>query len=153
MTSPAVIARNAQNTGEVFLALLTMTHESLDTPLYFVNDLVNLTSNSIEYVSWPFDLPFPEVGGDTLPSLTLTIDNVDRAIWTAIKDITTPIDVTLSYVIKSNPDQIEGGPLYLRMLNVEVGITTISGSLNFEDLLNSPYPSESYVPSTSPGLF
>lgn len=145
-------AINAQNTGEVILVLLELNHSSLEGPLYFVNDLVPLESNGIQYVSWPFDLPLPELGGDDLPSLTLTIDNVDQMIWNSLKSITTPIDATLRWVLRSTPDLWEG-QLSFRMRSVEVGLTTITGSLNLEDLLNEPYPPESYTPSTYPGLF
>lgn len=144
---------NAQDTGEVFLTLLTMTHPSIAVPLCFVNDMSSLVSNGVTYMAYPFDIPFPELGADTLPTLTLTIDNVDQSIWAALKTITTPIDVTISWVLKSHPDNVEGGPLFLRMTTTEVSMSTISGTLSFEDLLNEPFPYDSYVPSTAPGLF
>ena len=153
LESIARAAMNAQNTGEVFLALLTLTHPDIDVPLCFVNDLQSVTSNGVEYISWPFDLPFPEVGADTLPTLTLTIDNVDQSIGLALKGLLTPIDVTLTCVLKSNPDNIEAGPLEFRMKTTEVELVSIAGTLTYEDLLNEPYPYESYVPGNYPGLF
>lgn len=144
---------NAQETSEIFLALLSFTHPQILTPMNFVNDLQNVVSNGTTYVAWPFDLPFPSLGEDTLPTLTLTIDNVDRSIWNALSGISTPIDVQLSYVLRSNPDSVEGGPLFLRMRTTEVNMTTISGSLMFEDLLNEPFPLETYSPALAPGLF
>lgn len=149
----ALGAINAQNTGETFLTLLKMNHASFDAPLYFINDFQGVTSNGIDYVAWPFDLPFPEIGSDTLPNLTLTIDNIDQSIAAALKGILTPIDVTLQWVLRATPDTVEGGPLYLRMRSTEVGLVSISGSLIFEDLMNEPFPYDSYVPATAPGLF
>lgn len=154
MTSTiATRAMNAQNTGEVFLTLLQLSHPSFGATLRFVNDMADLTSNGHVYVGWPFDLPFPEIGSDNLPILELVIDNVDQSIWNAIKSISTPIDVQISWVLKSSPDTIEGGPLFLRMRSTEVGLIAVSGSLQFEDLLNEPYPFESYTPGSAPGLF
>lgn len=146
-------AMNAQDTGEVFLTLLTLTHPTIPNPLCFVNDLSNVVSSGVTYIAFPFDLPFPEIGTDTLPTLTLTIDNIDQSIWASVKNITTPIDVSISWILKSHPNNIEGGPLYLRMTNIEVSLTTISGTLNFEDLLNEPFPFDTYLPATAPGLF
>ena len=146
-------AMNAQNTGEVFLALLSLTHPDIDTPLCFVNDLEPVTSNDVVYLSWPFDLPMPELGSDTLPVLTLTIDNVDKSIWEGLKGILTPITVTLSCILKSQPDVVEAGPLVFRMKTTEVGLVSITGTLTYEDLLNEPYPYETYVPAVYPGLF
>lgn len=154
MTSnTAYQAINAPSTGEIFLVLLTLSHALLPSSLYFVNNYANVVSNGITYIAWPFDIPLPELGGDALPQLTLTIDNVDRSIADSIKAITTPIDVTLQWVLASSPNVIEGGPLYFRLRGVEIDMTTIQGTLMFEDLLNEPFPYETYVPATAPGLF
>ena len=146
-------AMNAQDTGEVFLTLLTLTHPNIPVPLCFVNDLSSVVSNSVTYTAFPFDLPFPEIGTDTLPTLTLTIDNIDQSIWASLKNITTPIDVSIAWILKSHPNNIEGGPLFLRMTNTEITTTTITGTLNFEDLLNEPFPFDTYLPASAPGLF
>lgn len=146
-------AINAQETGEVFLTLLVLTHASIALPMCFVNDLADVVSNGTTYKGFPFSIPFPEIGADALPTLSLTIDNVDQSVWTALKNINTPIDVTLAYILKSHPNTIEGGPLSLRMTVVEVTQTTITGTLSFEDLLNEPYPYETYTPALAPGLF
>lgn len=154
---PSSLARaaiNAQNTGEVFLQLLTMSHPAFGGTVYrFVNDMQDVTSNGHSYISWPFELSFPELGGDTLPTLTLTIDNIDQSIWNTLKDIVSPVDVTLSWVLRSAPDTVEGGPLFMRLRSTEVDVSTIIGSLNFEDLMNEPFPRESYTPTSAPGLF
>jgi hypothetical protein len=153
VSSLARAAANAQNTSEIFLVLLTLQHSSFPASYHFVNDVVNVTSNGVEYIAWPFDLPFPELGGDSLPTITLTIDNVDQSIWNAIKGINTPIDVQISVVLRSQPDTVEVGPLHLRMRSTEVGLVAITGALNFEDMMNEPYPIESYTPKNAPGLF
>ena len=153
VTSVALQAINAQNTGEVFLTLLTLSHPLLTSSLRFVNNITDIVSNGHTYTAWAFELPFPELGGDTLPSLTLTIDNVDPSIAEGIRSIVTPIDVQMAWIIASDPDTIQYGPLYLRMKGVEVTLTQISGSLAFEDLLNEPFPFETYTPGSYPGLF
>jgi hypothetical protein len=152
-SNTALGAINAQNTGEVFLTLLTLTHPSMPVDLHFVNNFTNVTSNGVVFVAWPFDLPFPETGSDSLPTLTLTIDNVDQSIATAIMGITTPITVQLACVLASNPDQIEVGPLVLRIRSTEISMQQITAVLVFEDLLNEPFPYETYVPGNAPGLF
>jgi hypothetical protein len=153
LDSAALRAINAQSTGEVFLVLLILSHPAMDQALFFVNNYADVVSNGITYVAWPFDMPMPETGGDTLPSITLTIDNIDRRIGEAIQNINTPIDVTLQVVLASNPNVVELGPLSLRMRSVDVSLTTITGTLVYEDLLNEPFPYETYTPATAPGLF
>lgn len=152
-TNTALGAINAQNTGEVFLTLLTLSHPDMPGDLHFVNNFENITSNGILFVAWPFDLPFPEVGSDTLPSLQLTIDNVDQSIAAAIQNIATPITVELVCVLASNPNQIEVGPLFLSLRSIKINLQQIAGTLVFEDLLNEPFPYETYVPGNAPGLF
>ncbi len=88
-----------------------------------------------------------------MPTLSLTIDNIDRSIWASLIGFQDPLTVTLSWVLASNPDVVEGGPLVMRLRQAVATLTTIQGTLVFEDLLNEPYPYESFTPSTAPGLF
>lgn len=153
VSSLARAAINAQNTSEVFLTLLQLSHPSFGATLRFVNDLQDVTSNGNTYISYPFQISFPSMGEDNLPTLTLSIDNVDQDIWNAIKPIQTPIDVQLSWVLRSSPDTIEGGPFFMVLKSVDVSQFNISGQLAYEDLMNEPFPRESYIPTLSPGLF
>lgn len=145
-------AVNAQQTDEVFLVLLMITHPSIPTPLRFVNDYQNCTSGGQVYTAFPFKITFPESGGTTLGQATLTIDNVDLSISEAVQNIFGPPVVTLTVVLASSPDTIEWGPFSLYLRQVTVTALTVEGTLYYEDILNEPFPAGTFDPKTAPGL-
>lgn len=146
-------AVNAQETGEVFLMLLTIAHAELEQPIRVVNDGRNCTSRGHEFIAFPFEISLPGDLEDTLPTVTLTIDNVDRQIVTTLRGIASPPTVSLEVVLASSPDIVEAGPFDMTLKTATYDALTVSGSLAFEDVLNEPFPYDSYLPSNYPGLF
>lgn len=61
--------------------------------------------------------------------------------------------VTLSLVMASTPDTIEAGPFTFNLREVEYDAEFVSGNLLFEDILNEPFPADSFTPARFPGLF
>jgi hypothetical protein len=78
---------------------------------------------------------------------------VDRQIVEGIRTITTPIDATLHVIMSTEEAAVEAGPWVFSMRDVSYDAFVVSGTLRFEDWLNEPSPSQSFTPTTSPGLF
>lgn len=152
LSAHAVREAMKQHSGEVFLPLLTLTHPSMATQR-LVNNPVNVTSNGQVYTAFPFKLPMPQDVGDSLPSLNLSISNVDRRLIEALRSISSPIEVTLAIVAASTPDVIEQGPYTFDMVSVGYNESTITGRLGYEPLLSEPFPAGSFNPQQFPGVF
>jgi hypothetical protein len=153
LSAAALRASYSQETGEVFLVLLTISHASLATPLRFVNNMTNIVAGGQTYVAFPFDIALPDEREDQLPRVTLTIDNVDRQIVQALRGLKTPPTVTLNVVLASTPDTVEAGPFDFTLKSGEYDALVVTGTLAFEDVLSEPYPADAFSPQWFPGIF
>jgi hypothetical protein len=145
----------AQETGEVFLICLTISHASLAAPFLLVNDQVPLSRAAGDFQPFAFSIAMPNEQEDTLPQVTMTIDNVDTAILQQIRTLggERP-SVSMEVVLASSPDTVEAGPFDFSILAIDYDAGSVKGTLGFEeDLLNTVFPSGTYTPTNSRGLF
>lgn len=139
--------------GGGFLTLLVLTHSILGTPLRFVNNNSNITSNGLDYIAYPFKVKLPEERTDAAPLARLTIANVDRQITQAIRQIATPISCDISLIRISDLDVVEVTLPTFQLRNVEGDFLQISGDLVLDDLTKEPFPQRTFTPAEYPGVF
>lgn len=136
----------AQETGEVFLALLRIYHASLvSNPLRFVNNPSSIISNGEEYIGCPFTLTLPDDRDDKLAEVQLAIDNVDRLIVATIRTITTPLDAELEVIVASTPDVVEVPAQRFTIRQITWDINVVNGTLKHEDVLNERFPGGTFT--------
>lgn len=152
LSTVARTAIYAQQTGEVFLFLLELDHDSFTQPIRIVNDYNNITSNGNVYTAFPFEITLPKDSEEVSKSI-LTIDNVSRTLIDEIRSIDTGLSVAITVVLASSPDTIEVGPFNFTLTNVIYNAMVIRGDLNYENILNQNYPKETFTPQNHPGLF
>lgn len=143
----------AQETKTVFLLLLTITHPSFTPPIRVVNNTKSIVSNGETYAAFPFEIVLPDERDDSLPQMTLRIDNVDRAIVKALRSIATPASLQLDVVLSQTPDLIEASFMGFTLSNANYDSVAVEGVLSLEDVLNQPYPGDAFTPSLTPRLF
>ena len=153
LSATARAAISAQETGEVFLILITIAHAELTPTLYFVNNMENIVSRGNTYLGWPFQLALPEEREDTVPTVQLRIDNVDRRIMEGIRMLSDAPTVSLEVILASEPDTVEAGPFAFSLRGVEYDALIIQGTLSPEDILNEPAVAFTFSPRFFPGLF
>lgn len=153
LSGDALASVFAQETGEVWLILLTIAHQDLATPIYLVNNTEPVSSRGNEYQPLGFDIVMPELNGQTLPQVTLTIDNVGRDLIELMRTITVPPVITVEVVLANNPDQVETSLTDFRLTDIKYTRIAITGTLAVEDILREPVPSGRFTPSQFPGLF
>lgn len=152
MSTAATESINAEQSDEVWLILLEITHPSLVTPIRVVNNTQNIVSNGNTYLASAFTLSLPDdVQG--LSYVQLEIDNVDRLIVDTIRALATPPSVSLSVILADTPDSVEFGPHQMTVSDVDYDASTVKGTLIYEDLLNEPFPGRSFDKANYPGLF
>ena len=123
-------------------------------PIRVTSDAVNTIVGGITHQPFPFQISMPSDTDDAPPRVQLTIDAVDRSIIRAVRGLSgAPLTVTQTIVLGSSPDTIEAGPFTFDLREVEYDAIEISGSLQYADILNEPYPSETFARSTTPGAF
>jgi hypothetical protein len=156
VVSPSALhAMLAQETGEVFLAAITLNHSSFATPIRLVSDQQALTRTAGTFQPFAFDVKLPNEQEDQVPQVQITIDNVDRSILTQIRTIGAERPtLMLEVILASSPNTIEAGPFNYSILNINYDASTIQGTIGFEDdILNTAFPADTYTPSNSKGLF
>ncbi len=142
-----------QDTNEVFLILLTITHDDIDPSIRVVNNNEAITSNGNLFTAFPFNIELPDSRENAVPRARLSIDNVSREIAEAIRTITTVATITIEIIRAADPDTIEitWAPFNLR--NVTWDMTKVSGDLVSEEIEMEPFPIGQFTPANSPGLF
>jgi len=143
----------AQETAEVPLVLLTITHADLPAPIRVVNNHTDIVSNGNTFQAFPFEIDLPDVGAGAPPRVTLRIDNVDRQIVDSLRAISSPFELQIDVAVASQPNTIEASFSGLKAIRAVYDALTVEAELGFEDVLNEPYPGDSFTPARNPGLF
>lgn len=153
VSATARLAIYAAQTDQVFLQLIEIDHEDLEDTLRFVNNTQSVVHGGNTYLPFPFRIDLPDEKEDTITNATLTIDNVDRQIVTAVRTLATAPTITWKLVLASSPDTVEAGPFEFVLRNVRYSLYTVSGELVYEDRLNLEIPKLKFTPEYFGGLF
>lgn len=151
-----------QQTEEALLILMKIDHEdfsglSLD-PLRFTSNGVDTTStvdgSSETYVTYPFKIILPSNVESGITHGSIVIDNINRDIVSAIRQIgSEPCDVSIWVVLASSPNIVEAEFTGFRFSKISYDDFTISGEITIESFLSEPFPGDTFLPGTFPGLF
>lgn len=153
VSSSALSAINANETGEVFLILLTISHASLSPSIRVTSNAEDVTSNGDTFVPFPFDITLPADTDQIAAGARLAIDNVDRQIVQAVRNLTSAPTVLIQIVRAADPDTIEAQFVDFKLTNVTYDALRVEGDLTIEDFTAEPFPSANFSPSLFPGLF
>lgn len=152
LSNTALASMHAQETGEIWLVLVTIQAAGLATPIRVVNNNENVTSRGNIYQAFPFDIILPGQDPDGTPRAILRFDNVDRTAIAAIRGVDSAPTVTLEVILASAPDTVEISFGGMSLRNVSYSATAIEGELQVEPLLGEPI-TLNMTPSRFPGLF
>ncbi len=142
----------AQYSDVLLLALLTVDHETLTSPVRYARDLVDVTSRGDVYSARGFDVTAPAESAEGVPSASLLFDATDRVAIDLFRQFKTPAEVVIEIVEADDLDApIARWDLSSRGLQYddESVQVRLSGPL----VLDEPWPKASYTPNRFPGLF
>jgi len=143
----------AAETADLWLLLLTIAAEGLAEPIRVVNDRQDVWSRGQRFVAFPFEVDLPGDSADSVQRVTLRIDNVDRQIVSALRLVREPPEVSLEVIRRESPNVVEAGPFVMSLVEARYDAASIEGELVFEDVLDAPFPADTYNPADYPGLF
>lgn len=153
VSAAARAALYSQQTGEVFLELISVEHEDLAEPMRFVYNTEEIVHLGNTYYPAAFRY---EAAGDVegqARSARLTIGNIDRQIVEVIRSIKSPPTIVATVVMASSPDVIEVGPYTYILRDVKYNAHIISGELYDGDNGQVAVPGLTYTPYDFPGLY
>lgn len=156
-------AMMAQESGEVAIALLTITHPALTLPIYLSSDPTTLISatplvygtvsrgNTYLYVGMQITLPDEQ--DDAAPASKMVISNVDRSIIPLARSVSSPPSVKIEFLLASAPDTVEFSIPVMDMINLQYDVDNLTFDLAIDALAIEPFPAGSFDPASFPGLF
>ena len=154
LTDTSRRAMFAQQTGEVPLCLLTLSHASMSEPIRVVNDGRDLISRGTTYQSFPFEIDWPSEADGAPGPVKLRIANADRRIVQAIRELSgEALIAKLELVLASEPDDVFAGPVTFKMRSAPYNAEWVEADLTFDDPLDEPCPADEFSPSNAPALF
>lgn len=162
LSSTAKRAIFAQRTDQVFVILLTISHSSFDDDIRLCSDPTELLplanvrgilSRGLEFVYMPFNITFPQQDDTNISRATLSIDNVDREIVSAVRAADSEVYVKIEVVLASTPDSLEVSIEDFKLMSVDYTSAAVSGELSMEYYDLEPFPSMRFTPSVFPGAF
>jgi hypothetical protein len=151
LSNTALASLQAQQTGEVWLVLLTITNPGAAT-IRVVNNTEDVVSRGATFQAFPFEIELPGEDPDSPSSARLRIDNVDKRIVEAVRSIVSPPLITIEVVLASQPDTVEIAYSNLTMRSVEYDAESVRGELTFESIYSEPV-TLTITPNRFPGLF
>lgn len=153
----------AQDSGEVVIFLLTITHASLAIPIRLTTDaterkstdpLVYRTmSRGDEFLYAGVDITIPDEQDRSPPASKLTVENVTRGLIPLARSISTPPSVKIEAVLASSLDAVEMTWPALDMSNLQYDANQLVFDLTMDSLVTEPFPSGSFNPASFKGLF
>lgn len=148
----------AQESGCVFLSLLTVLDTTTSELIRFVDDNVDLVYGGNTYIAAPFQpIWSADEDEDTVPNVKIVVDAVDQRLVDALRSITEPPTATMELIMKKPNGVIssEIGPIDMLILGYDnMTHGSIELTLGFEsDVLNEFATKDRFSPGLSPGIF
>ncbi|MDA9511161.1 hypothetical protein XI09_42225 [Bradyrhizobium sp. CCBAU 11386] len=153
----------SQESGEVPIFLLTITHAELEDPIYLTTDptsrlsedplIYATTSRGVEFLYAGVDVTLPDEQDKAPPASKLTIANVTRELIPLARSVSTPPSVKIEAVLASAPDDVEMIWPAMDMSNLTYDASFLQFDLTMDSLVTEPYPSGTFSPAYFPGLF
>ena len=153
--------------GLVIYHTLELWHPAFTTPIRVVRDYVDLTSTlessaprdasaSVLFIAFNFEITKPEVSPTGVPQITITLDNVDRAIVANIEAAmgsTDMVQVIYREFLSTDLSAPQNNPpLTMTVLNIVTDVFKVTATAGFNNLMNKRFPTLEYSAETFVGL-
>jgi len=153
----------AQESGEIPIFLLTITHPDLAAPIYLSTDATTrlstdpltygTVSRSVTYLYAASSVTLPDEKDKSPPACKLTMENVTRGLIPLARSVATPPTVKIEAVLASALDTVEMTWPVMDMSHLGYDVATLEFDLTMDALVTEPYPAGTFSPAYFPGLF
>jgi len=140
------------STDAAFWFLLTVWTPG-DPEILLVNNLEPVVSRGKTYQPYPFSLVLPNDDTTKTPTVSITIDNVDRRLMELIRGLPTAPNVKVELITSKFPDLVEREIDYLKVRAVEYNAMSIQFTLEIQNVMARQFPAGSYDPVQFADLF
>lgn len=154
LSAAARASINAENTSEVWLAMVKLSHDDWAQDIRLVNNTEDVTHDGEVYEAFPFSVRMPDETDDgTLPVVQWAAINAKQELTEEFRSTVGPIDGVVFWVLASSPDTIEIGPMELQLRSFEYDSMYLSGAMVIEPVLDAVFGADNMDTVNCPGLF
>lgn len=153
----------SQESGEVPVFLLTISHPDLDENILLSSDaterlstdplVYGTLSRGREFLFVGMDLSLPDEQDKSPPASTMTISNVGREMIPLARSVTSPPTVKIEAILASDPDAVLFDVPALDMIGLQYNAGELIFSLVMDAMAREPFPAGTFDPASFPGLF
>ena len=152
---------------QIIYHTLELRHPAFSQPIRVVRDRVDLVATleasapadpatEVLFVAFAFDLTKPEISALGVPQITITLDNVDRAIVANIEAAmrtTDLVEVTYREYLNFDLSTPQNNPpLSMTILSITADVFKVTAVAGFVNLMNRRFPAQEYTAEVFPGL-
>ena len=153
----------SNETDEVVICLLTITHAEMAEPLRLSSDPTQrISENPLAYatvsrgetfVFLPFEFTLPADQDDVPPRVSLNLANADRALIGLLRTISSPLQIKVEVVLASSPDEVEVDLPIMQLSEIDYDAQGVRANLVIDGMQTEPFPSGQFDRGRFPGLF
>ena len=152
--SPQMLtAMHTESSGEVVLPLIKLTQDGWESAICLVPNWEPITHQGDEYQPLAFQIGMPDEEAEGVPVMNWVADNIDRRLVEALRTVSGVVQARIVWVLASSPDHVEVGPLDVEMRAAQYDARQISGTLEVEPILDTPFGHKIMNPKNTPALF
>lgn len=147
----------ATGSGVAFLTMLVIESDELASPLYFVQNNVDVVSSAYNgghtYVAANFKATLPSQQESKVQDSSITISGINRQVIQAIRTVQGVPTVKMFVVRDDAPDTVELGVFIFKLSNTSYNKDSVTGSLIYEYTLRNNISTITINSRNFPGLF
>jgi hypothetical protein len=127
------------------ITLFELSHDDFTT-IRLALSPDDVTHDGNVYTGFNFEIEYPtdEKG---IPTGRMRISNVTKEVWELLRDIETPPQVNLKWVLESDPETVQDEWQLLDVSRVTASSLALEGEFNHELYANEPHPSKRMIGS------
>ncbi len=144
---------NDHSTDEIWLVLLKLEHDDWSSPIRLVRNTEAVTSNGDEYVPFPFEANLPDEEAEQVSVINWSALNASNELMDELRSVTGPIDGEIFWVLASDPDDVQIGPMTLQIRVFEYDAQVIKGTMVVEPIMDAVFGYKAMDNTNAPGLF
>lgn len=146
-------ATTAQESGEVWLPLVKLSHASWEDDIRLVPNGEAVEHDGEVYEDHAFDIALPDDAEDSTAVVQFVADAVDRVLTRQIRSVTDRITASVKWIALSDPETVEIEYPDLEIRTMAGDRSQVSGAITVEPILDEPFLSKRFTPQTAPGMF
>ena len=153
LSTQMLAAMHSEATGEVILPLVKLTQDGWDEAICIVPNWEPVIHQGDEYQPLAFEISLPDEEDGIVPVIEWRADNVDRRMVEALRLVRGIVQAEIVWVLASNPNQVEIGPLNVEMRAAQYDARQITGTMGVEPILETQFGYLVMNPKNAPALF